>query len=576
MKKPDETDAFRKPLESLVASARRLTSTDVKTRKVRGSGGASTTDWQADAWDMYDLVGEQRFLANNLAGRLSQASVYVGRQEPGGDSPTRLEGSEEGEDREGESLTSTEQAAVDLLAAIGGSAGGMQQILQRLAINLFVPGEGWIVGIPPEKLETPEPGSSQQSPDGLMLTQRIGDAEGAEGVDSSIAVSDLDWRMLSVSEVTRKSSEGTVVLELDEGVTREFDPDEIYLIRVWRPHPRYWHLADSPTRASLPVLRELVGLTMHVAAQVDSRLAGAGLLALPQSVQRALAEQAGEDPDKAGDRFTESLIEAMLTPISDRSSASAVVPLVVTVPDDAVEKIKHLTFSQPLDEAAQSMREEAIRRLALGQDAPPELLLGTGGMNHWGAWLSQQETVSTHLEPVLALICDALTTQYLWPALEQNGVSPEEAQEFVVWYDVDHLIARPNLSSDAMVLHERGVITDDTLRRVAGFDDTDAPEAVGEAEKQDPALALVLDMVRAAPTLAVNPGLPNLVKQVRAALSGEDDPEASAASSGDGEDPAMPGDPEGAEGAENGEEGRGEGGIPRTDGDPADPPGFEG
>src|SRR5699024_10799802 len=239
----------------------------------------------------------------------------------------------------------------------------------------------------------------------------------------------------------------------------EYDPDDLYLIRVWRPHPRKWWEADSPTRSSLPVLKELVGLTMHVSAQGDSRLAGAGILAPPQSVQRALATQAGLDPETTGDMFTEGLIEAMLTPIGDRASASAIVPLVVTVPDESVDKIKHISYSQPLDGTAQGLRDEAIRRLALGQDAPPELLLGTGNMNHWGGWLVQSETVETHIEPVLALICDAITSQYIWPALMDQGMSEEEAQEFVVWYDVDHLIARPNRGSDAQQLHERGAIS---------------------------------------------------------------------------------------------------------------------
>src|SRR5699024_12144898 len=102
-------------------------------------------------------------------------------------------------------------------------------------------------------------------------------------------------------------------------------------------------------------------------------------------------------PETTGDMFTEGLIEAMLTPIGDRASASAIVPLVVTVPDESVDKIKHISFSQPLDGTAQGLRDEAIRRLALGQDAPPELLLGTGNMNHWGGWPVQSETVETQI-----------------------------------------------------------------------------------------------------------------------------------------------------------------------------------
>lgn len=551
MKKPQ-------PLTTLLASAQRLGQTDIKTKKKR-SGSATGGSWQDDAWDMYDLVGEQRFLATNLAGQLAKAHLFVGKVTPGADAPERLE------DGEG-------QLATRLLDSFGSSDAGRAQILNRLAVNLFIPGEGWIVGIPPQNEEQISGddlrGNTPGAPDGLMLTQRIGQAADAEPEKTTaldrVDVEDLEWRMLSVSEVSINSTTGMVELQLDDGEKAEYDPDDLYLIRVWRPHPRKWWEADSPTRSSLPVLKELVGLTMHVSAQVDSRLAGAGLLVLPQSVQRALAAQAGNDPEADGDQFTDSLIEAMLTPISDRASASAVVPLVVTVPDDAVEQIRHISFAQPLDEKAQTLRDEAIRRLALGQDAPPELLLGTGNMNHWGGWLVQQETVSTHIEPVLALICDALTTQFLWDALIENGVEPEEAQKYVVWYDVDHLIARPNLGSDALALHERGAISDDVLRRAHGYDETDAPQETAKAD-DDPALSLVLDMIRTAPSLAQSPGIPELVRQLRDVLAAGTGLPAPSPAAGTAE---APGEGEGdAEPA---------GAIPATDGDPAELPGPEG
>lgn len=552
-------DKKQAPLSTLTASAKKLSKIDIKTKKSRT--GTSTTSWQDDAWDMYDLVGEQRFLATNIAGQLAKARLYVGRYTAEGEEPTRLE--------KGEGT-----AARALLEALGGSEAGRSQILKRLAINLLIAGEGWLAGIPPQDedeitgddLTAPDT-SPGRTPAGLMLTQRIaGDDDDTTPLDE-IEIADLEWRMLSVSEVSINSSTEKVELSLDEGEKGEYDPDDLYLIRVWQPHPRHWWEADSPTRSSLPVLKELVGLTMHVSAQIDSRLAGAGILALPQSVQRALATQAGVDPETAGDQFSDGLIEAMLTPISDRASASAVVPLVVTMPDDAVDKIKHISFSTPLDEASNAMRDEAIRRLALGQDAPPELLLGTSGMNHWGGWLVQQETVSTHIEPILALICDAITTQYLWPALIDGGMEESAAQEHVIWYDVDHLIVRPNLGADALSLHEKGVLSDDALRRTNGFDDNDAP-ATDETTDEDPALSMVLDMVRTSPSLASTPGITALVEEIRGVLA--------AAASG-GETPGAPSADETAEEApENGEDSeRPAGAVPDTAGDEATLPEFE-
>lgn len=447
------------PLNSLVASAKRLTKTMLKER----TGFGKPEAWQDDAWDMFDLVGEQRFLATTLAGRMSQARFYVGKLS---DDPLEPP----------EPLDTDESLPARVFDFFGDSPTARSQMVQRMAVNLFVAGDGYLAGIPRWML----PDSEEEPP---------------EDTDAMLSLEDLEWRMLSVSEVIRQQE--NVVLRLGEAQTEQLvvDPDQVFLIRVWRPHPRRYWQADSPTRATLPVLRELVGLTMHISAQVDSRLAGAGVFIVPQSARRALAVAAGVDPDTEDDPFTDALMEAMMTAIQDRSSAAALVPLVITVPDESTGLFQHITFANALDGEARELRDEAIRRLALGQDAPPELLLGVGGMNHWGAWLVREDVVTTHIEPPLALICDAITTQFLVPVLIEQGMDEEEARNYVVWYDVSHLVQRPNRLSDAQVLHEKGVISDEALREAGGFGDADSPknlsrpvEIAVELAQRNPAL----------------------------------------------------------------------------------------
>ena len=470
------------PLTSLVASARRISS-----EQLEGRSFNTSQDWQQDAWEMFDLVGEHRYLTTTLAGRLSQARLYVGRRPQ-----------VETDDPE----PANEPEVQAILEAFGKTSAGRSQLMKRMAVNLSVTGDGWFVGIPPMILPASE---RPHNIDRILGGTSLDDTDPA----------DLEWRMLSVSEV---SSRGTNI-ELSFGAGREekveCSPDDIYLVRVWNPHPRRWWEADSPTRASLPVLRELVGLTMKIAAQVDSRLAGAGVFIVPQSAKTALLNQLGMDADTEEDPFTEAMMEAMLTPIQDRASASAVVPLVFTVPDEAADKFRHITFDRPMDTEDRPLREEAIRRLALSQDAPPEVLLGTAGMNHWGGWLVKEDVVSTHIEPPLSLVCDALTTQYLWPVLEEMGY--DDFEEYVIWYDVSHLITRPNHSSNALVLHERGVIGDATLRFASGFDEIDAPYG----EDVDIATQMVIGMVQENPGLIQSPGVPYLLGEVRALITGQ-------------------------------------------------------
>jgi hypothetical protein len=451
-----------RPLNSLVASAQRITAAQVKQRRGFGKPEA----WQDDAWDMFDLVGEQRFLATTLAGRLSQAKFYVGKLS---DDPIE----------QPSPLDDDESLPARCFAYFGDSPQTRAQMVNRMGINLFLPGDGYFVGIPRHLLPDYE-------------------GDGPDSNDPMVALDDLEWRMLSLNEVGR--SQDDVTLRLGETKEEQVicSADEIFLIRVWRPHPRYHWKADSPTHASLPVLRELVGLTMHISAQVDSRLAGAGILVVPASARRSIAIAAGIDPDLEEDPFTEALIEAMMTAIRDRDSAAALVPLVITVPDDATGLFQHITFSTPLDTEARNLRDEAIRRLALGQDAPPELLLGTGGMNHWGAWLVREDVVTTHIEPPLALIADAITSQFLWPVLIEQGMDEAEAREYVVWYDVSHMVQRPNRLADAQALHAVDAISDDALREAGGFSEDDAPADMSRS------VEMAITMAQANPALVDN------------------------------------------------------------------------
>lgn len=464
----------------------------------------SARSWQAEAWAAYDEVGEERFLASTLAGRLSQARLYVQHRPTDGPHSSLRD---EDTDVTDTAPTATAALAESVLSALGASQQDLGQMLQRLATNLFVAGEGWLVGVPSHLV----PGIDVSDPTAT-----------APSPDPSLA--DLVWRVLAVTEVVTvaaptQTSAGRVRLSLGSDAAPdpvEVSTDEVYMIRIWRPHPaRYWE-ADSPTRACLPILRELIGLTRHISAQIDSRLAGAGLLVVPSSASAALAADAadayGHDQP---DPFVSALMESMLRPIENRDDASAVVPLVVTVPDEAADKVSHLTFSSALDSGARDLRDEAIRRLALAQDAPPELLLGSGAMNHWGAWLTREDTVTTHIEPVLALICEALTSQYLRPVLLSAGLAEETVRTLSVGYDVSALVARPNRSEEALNLHKSGAISDEALREASGFDDSD------EKPLEERAVMQALALAAKQPALLTSPGLGPVAEEVLKVYRGD-------------------------------------------------------
>lgn len=507
-----------KAANSILASATRLTGKTVASSSFRRT---TREAWQDDAWSMFDLVGEFRFLMTTLAQRTAKARLYVGQV---ADNPSDAP------------IPTDDESKKAILDAMGDGHLGLSQLIERLTINMSVPGDGYLVGIPKELIEahnaqldneavsvtgarTGYTASQPPAPRALKPVDRTPGSNGdLDDTDyDSQTLDSLDWRMLSISEVQfMQRDEVRLRLGPTEEEIIDTSADEVYLIRVWNSHPRWWWAADSPTRASLPVLRELVGLTMHVSAQVDSRLAGAGVFFVPDGAARALKRSLGLPEDSPDDPFTEALMDSMLTPIGDRSNASAVVPLVVTAPDDTIEKFRLITFGQTLDQESRPMREESIRRLALGLNAPPELLLGTGGMNHWGAWLVAEETVNAHIEPPLQTICDAITTQYLRPVLIENGMSEEEAENWVIWYDVSDLIVRPNRGADAQKLFDQNVISAKANREANGFDESDAPAD----EINDPVIKAVFAMVTENPALMLRPGLDIVVAQMRALVAG--------------------------------------------------------
>jgi len=444
---------------SVTAAASRV----VSDTKAKGRTQEASEEWQVEAWGMYDQVGELRYVSNAIAGRCGQAELYV-----------EVDGERKDEDDE-------------ILALI------TPQMVERMALNLFVAGSCYLAGLP----ATPELTEATQ---GSSITpQSVG-----EGDKKTI------WLVLSVKEVERKGKgkNAQVVIRGEE-----YSESSIYLERIWDPHPAEWEQADSPVRSALPVLRELVGLTQHVSAQIDSRLAGAGIYWLPNSIL-----QGAKTPEGGGAQTTFSenpvlnaIMSAMLIPMEDRSNAAALVPLLMGAPDEAIAKIRFDSFSTPFDKNTNALREEAIKRLGLNLDAPPELLLGMGDANHWGMWLVRDEVIQAHVKPRLDLICDAITTGFYRPIKKQLDPGAD-LDSFVVQPDVSGLVQRPNRLADASQLHAVNAIGDKALREAGGFEESDAPT------NQERAEALALTVAQGNPQLLDN--MPEIVKAVLAVLDG--------------------------------------------------------
>lgn len=461
-------------VRSVTAAAKRILAEKIKRQGTDGG-------WQAEAWAMYRQVGELRYVTNAVSNATGLVELYPAKRNPDTGGWDRIE-------------DPNHPASVILDALWGDAPTGMEQMLARFGQHLFVAGESWLVGHPPA-VEQPV---DDAPPPTVMIDPLAVEA------DAEIDLTLLEWRVYSTSEI--KNDGGKVKV-----AGNEYDADKCVLIRVHREHPEKCAEADSPVSSSMPVLRELIGLTMKVSADIDSRLAGAGAFVVPLSAT-ILGATSPEDEESDDDPFVAGLMESMITPIKQRDSAAAVVPIVITVPDDVGFQPYHISFATQLDGNAINLRQEAIRRLALGLDAPPERLLGMGDTNHWSAWQLSEDEAKIHVAPVVGLIRDALTRQYLRIVLAANGVP--DPQDFMVGADMSALTLRPDRSADGFQLHDRDLITDDALREATGFGPEDAPANT----PLELAARMALKLVGAHPELIAAPGLEAVVAQILAVI----------------------------------------------------------
>lgn len=431
-----------------------------KTGRVRG--------WQSDAWEMYDLVPELRYLTNAIAGRMGQATLYIGQLSS---------------DPSAAPVPTTDPVLLELFSHFG-TPKALGQIVTRVGLNLAVAGEGYMVGVPRDIIDS----DAAYDPDGLF--------------------ENLEWFALSAHEVTSQQP-GTLSMKID-GTTYKLLEEEVYLIPVRRPHPKDSSEVDSPTRSLLTTLRQSVKLSMFTNALMDSRLAGAGIDFMPQEAVDAARRSMGLADDDPSNPFVDAYIENASTAISDRSSAASFVPIVFTMPAEVIKAFRHEDYASGLDKEIQPLSDMNTRRMALGMDLPPEVLFGNSGSSHWSSWLTDESVVKTHIAQPLAIITNAVTNEFLHMAMRALGYSEDVIATHVVAFDVAHLTAKPNVSSDAKDLHQRGVISDVELRDTTGF--STSVETTPHEK--------VLAMVRQMPGLAVSPGIPYLLGQVEGLADG--------------------------------------------------------
>jgi hypothetical protein len=393
--------------------------------------------WQTGAWGYFDEVPEIHMVHEFLGNAVGRMRLFPQFQANPTDPPIPL-------DPEDTALQSDVRKAAAVAAAtldrLDSSMGGIQGLQASLGLNAALVGEVFLWG---------------------HLDREAATGESFEAI--------------STREVTVQGEEITVTTDGSTAGTRVDQGSETF-IRIWRRHPAYRLRADSAMRSLATTCDELLLLTRSIRAVATSRLAGAGFLKVPDELSFVSPSiDGGEAPeDGADDPLLETLLINMTTPIADPDSAAAVVPMMVKGPAEALKEFMHQLIERPFDQLAIQLREEAVQRLARGLDIPPEVLTGLSDSNHWSAWQIEEQTFKSHIEPLVQMVIDGITTGFLQPVLQAANIP--QWNRVTVGYDPSDLVGHPNDFPNATVMHEAFAVSDAFLRSKGGAGDEDAPD----------------------------------------------------------------------------------------------------
>jgi hypothetical protein len=489
--------AYSSP-RAMTAAAARISLNDkgeVEHFKQRRAGGAS--DWQGEAWEYYDAIGEVKYAFNLVASVVSRIRLYAAAIDNPAETPVSVRSSNYIDPR---LAAAAERALSRLDSAYGGQAG----LLRDAALNLSVSGECYLVQFP------------AKAGSGVVESWDIRSTDELQ-VDSKNSYMIIPRR--DVTSASRGGNNNAIKL-----------PNQAFVGRIWRAHPRYSEEADSSLRGLLDLCAELLLLNRTFRATARSRL-NAGALYLPDGLSVA----AQGDPDypyddenelnpgvtveEAEDEFEDQLIDAMTTPIRDEDSASAVVPLIIRGPAELGDKIKQFKFERSFDPALAQRADRVLERILQGLDVPKDVVTGLANVKYSNALQIDEALYKAHIEPLMLLIADAITVVYLRPALIASGFTEDDVKRICVWYDPSQVATRNDRAADADSGFDRMAVSMEAWRRAHGFSAADAPDA------KELAIRLLIEKGALSPELseaminAISPEFMNKIREVQNAGS---------------------------------------------------------
>lgn len=435
----------------LTASAQRITFKDQSEADAIRKRRAADS-WQTDAWAYFDSIGEVKYSANLIGSILSRVRLYAAVVENPDEPPVPVKDASTRPENPVDGLFAAH--AQRALARLDSANGGLSGLVQRAGVNIWVAGECNLVQVP----------------------EKIG-----HGIPEK-------WDIKSISELVLPTGGkgGAKIRDSRNGPTEDL-PEHAFIGRIWRSHPEYSGEADSSLKAVRDPCDELL-LYGRMARVIGRSRMNAGALLLPDGMSISEKNDDIVDPDADGDsvittdteddtaEFEQELLATISTPVQDEDSAASITPLIMRGPAELLKEVRTITFERTLDPELLARGDRALERVLQGLDIPKDVITGLANVKYSNAVQIDESMYKAHIEPLILLICDALTAVYFRPSLIASGHT-ELAKHAVIWFDPTEILTRPDRHQTANDGHDRMVISDDAWRRMNGFNEADAPTA---------------------------------------------------------------------------------------------------
>jgi hypothetical protein len=436
-----------------------------------------------EAWAAYEDISEVTTLVDGTSGLLSQCRFYMGKRVRVGDKWVDLPAAEvEGVSKE------QAQLADAVLARITDETGSQSGLVRNISQNWSVVGATKLVGY---AIDTE--GQPIESKQGVELP------EGSVEVWRAVAPGSLRLENKGKNTWTLKNTEhGSITLT-----------NPIVYDLKWT-HPRWPDQALGWVMSAIDICRDLRAFTGGQRAAARSGIPADLLLAPTEAnpkrpAQLPVNQQPDDEPppdaQQVANEFAE-LIEEMIggfimDVLADLDSGAAVVPGVLTVGQDFIEKFRTISFARVVDRGLGELVKQARDRLAEAADCPPEMLSGLGSTNRWNGGQIADDEYRRYFRPKANAIADQLTAFPVRHQLLAVGqIDLIDKLGLRVLVDPSEAVAQPDYSKLVGLLLDRAVIGPSGALQLLGLPDTLAPspeelefmekwKTIGKAEPKD-------------------------------------------------------------------------------------------